>query len=147
MALKDIFKVSRKTFVNPTAWIGAREIETNSKALWGIIKDAIARPVQGKEESFNEAMQRLGLSETDVQNTITAYRRVSYLLLTCGLVVFFYSFFLLFSHHVIFGFFLGLATSALFLAQAFKYHFWSFQMKRRELGASFAEWKRSVLGD
>jgi hypothetical protein len=58
----------------------------------------------------------------------------------------FYSFFLLFHHTAFLGWFLGMATSALFFAQAFKYDFWSLQMRRRKLGLTFQDWKKSILG-
>lgn len=147
MAIRDIFKISRKTFFDPAGWLDYESLKYQNQTIWVVLKNLFTRPRPQREETFNAAMKRLKLSEEDVQYGAKNYRLFAIGFFLIGLLVFFYSFYLLFRHVTFFGWILGLAVSALFLAQAFKYDFWSLQMRRRKLGLTFADWKKSVLGD
>jgi len=151
MAIKDALKVTRKTFFNPSEWLGYSAMKANNRTLWEVLKDLFTMPKKEmvKEETFEQAMQRLNMTEDDVESAVKNFRSYAIMFVIIGMTVFFYAFYLLFSVKgpYISAWLLGVATSALFLSQAFKYDFWSFQMKRRQLGATFEEWKRSLLGD
>jgi hypothetical protein len=147
MAIKDIFKVSRKTFFNPSAWLGYTELKDHNRTLWDNLSGLFSVPQPPLvEETFEQAMQRLGLSEEDVAHAAKNYRLYALGFFLIGLAVFLYSFFLLFSHGLFLGWLLALSAAILFWGNAFKYDFWSFQMRSRKLGVTFEEWKRSVLG-
>lgn len=146
MAIRDVFKVSRKTFINPSAWIDYNYLKYQNKTLWAVLKTIFAKPQPTEGETFEQAMKRLNLTAADVKSTASQYRRYAFFFLIIGLLVFYYAFYLLFMHHTITSWFLGLAASSLFFAQAFKYDFWAFQMRRRKLGVTFKEWKHFVLG-
>ena len=147
MAIRDIFKISRKTFINPTGWIDYESLKYQNRTIWSILKNLFSVPRPEREESFQAAMKRLGLTEEQVQYGAKNYRLFSIGFFALGLLVLFYSFYLLFGHGAFWGWLIGLGVSALFFAQAFKYDFWSLQMRRRKLGLTFADWKESVLGD
>ena len=146
MAIRDIFKISRKTFVNPTGWIDYESLKTQNKTIWEVLKNlfSVRKPLY--QETFEEAQARLSLTEEDIQLSIKNYRLYALLFLLLGLIVLFYSFYLLFRHGTFTGWLLGIASSGLFFSQAFRFDFWAFQIKRRKLGATFAEWKNSILG-
>ncbi len=146
MAIRDVFKFSRKTFVNPSGWLDTNFLRMQNNVLWAALRGLFTKETQQRTESFEQAVQRLGLTEQDIQNVQTSYRHYALGLLLVGLILFCYAFFLLFYYKTFAGWLLGLAASALLFGQAFRYDFWAFQMKRRQLGASFAEWKRYVLG-
>ena len=147
MAVRDVLKVSRKTFFNPSAWLGLDLLKDQSRFIWATVKDLFIPPTPEFEETFEEAMVRLELSEDDIKTALTNYRYYTWLFVVLGLFTFAYSFYLLFRHATFLGWLLGLAVSALFFSQAFRFDFWAFQIKRRKLGATFVEWKRHFLGE
>lgn len=140
MALKDILKVNRKTFFNPSAWIGVNELKTSTTIIWGIVKDLITPAKPERVETFEEAMHRLHLTEKDLRKQGQIY--FLYALLFVGLAVssLVIGFYFLFHHKTIAGWLLTICVSALFGVQAFRFHFWYFQIKHRKLGCTFEEW-------
>lgn len=146
MAIRDIFKISRKTFINPTAWIDYNSLKFQNQTLWSILKPLFTPARPQREETFEAAISRLGLTEEAVEYGAANYRIFAFGFCIIGFLTLFYSFFLLFKYSAFLGWLLGLGVSALFFAQAFKYDFWSLQMRRRKLGLTFAEWKESILG-
>lgn len=141
MAVKDIFKVSRKTFFNPSAWLGISELKGYNQVYKDAIKNTFVVPKPRRRESFKEAMKRQGLTEEKLQAIDKQYLITSFVFLMLGVLTFFISFYYLIHHGSIAGWILCLAVMALFLAQAFRYHFWHFQIKHRKLGCTFAEWR------
>lgn len=147
MAVRDIFKVSRKTFINPTGWIGYESLKFQNQTMWAVLKNLFTTAKPERKESFKEAMHRLKLSEEDVKYGAVNYRILAMIFLAIGLLFLIHSFYLLFHHSTFLGWFLGLGASGLFFAQAFRYDFWSLQMRRRKLGITFSDWKQSILGN
>lgn len=147
MAVRDIFKVSWKTFFNPAGWIDYEGLKRQNAILYSMLRNLFVRDQPARVETFEEAKTRLNLTEEDIQKSATIYRWYALFFVIIGVILLGYAFYLLFSGKTILGWLLGLAVSGLFLAQAFKYDFWAFQIKRRKLGATFAEWKRNFLGD
>lgn len=146
MAIRDIFKVSRKTFINPSAWIDLDALKTQNQMVWGALKSLFSTPVPVREETFEQAVKRLGLTEDDIQTSISRYRTYALLFVGLALLVFIYAFFLLFYYGYLLAWLLAMAVCGLFLAQAFRFDFWAFQMRKRRLGITFNEWKQSILG-
>ncbi len=142
MALKDVFKVTRKTFFNPTGWLGYDMLSAQFKLSSDIIKNAFAPRVARHTETFDEAMARLQLTESDIQKIGSRYFLIALIFFVCGILTFLFSFYLLFHYVAIAGWILGLATTGLFIAYSFRNHFLYFQIKHRKLGCTFAEWRR-----
>ncbi len=147
MPVRDIFKVKVKTFLNPSGWLDLESLIAYNRTLWDVLRGLFMPPKPVREETFEQAIKRFGLTEADVKERIKNYRLFALIFLIFGLVLFAYSFYLLFRHGTFLGWLLGIAVTTLFFSQAFRYDFWAFQLKRRQLGATFAEWKRSILGD
>lgn len=146
MAIRDIFKVSRKTFINPSGWFGLDSFVEQNKTIWDTIRSLFSPAKPLREETFEQAMQRMHLTEADLQNSAKNYRLFALVFVLFGLLLFLYAFYLLFTHSSYTGLLLAIAASAVFFSQAFKYDFWAFQIKRRKLGVTFAEWKANILG-
>ena len=87
------------------------------------------------------------MTEDDIKNAQVNYRYYTWMFVVFGFLMFAYSFYLVFRYGTFLGWLLGMAVSTLFFSQAFNYDFWVFQIKRRKLGATFAEWKRDFLGE
>lgn len=144
--LRDTLKFSRKTFFNPSGWLDVAYLKNQNRTIWGILKSLFTSEKPNREESFEEAIKRLGLTEEEVVSTQKTYRLYALFFVCLTLALFIYAFYLLFYHGTLAGWLLALATSALFAGQAFRYDFWSYQMRRRRLGVTFKEWKNSILG-
>lgn len=140
MALKDVFKVSRKTFFNPTAWFGYGEVKNVNRTIWDILKSLFTQSALTHPETFEEAKVRLKLTEEEIQQTGQNYLIFSLIFLAFGLFGFMFGCYVLYHHATFAGFMLGIAVTSLFLAQAFRYDFWYFQIKQRKLGCTFDEW-------
>lgn len=143
MAVKDIFKVNRKTFFNPRAWLNYDALKQQTRLVYDIGRDVLTpETAPARKETFEEALVRLNLTEDDIKETSENYLFYSVLFLGCSLVVFAASFVMLFYYNTISGWLIALAITALLLTQAFRFNFWHFQIKYRKLGCTFEEWKR-----
>ena len=145
MAFKDIFKISRKTFFDPTAWLGWNELSSYNQVIGGTLKTTFTPDETRRTETFEQALQRLRVTEADLQETAKRYQlyRLIFLLLSIGslLVGFYY----LFAFKTLAGLVLAIAVASLFGAQAFRYDFWYFQIKQRKLGCTVDEWWRDKV--
>lgn len=147
MAVRDIFKISRKTFLNPSGWLDLNGLIEQNKTIWSILKNMFTKAEPTRQETFAQAMARQGLAEADIPQLIQRFSIYVALFLVCALVAFGYAFYLLFAHHLFFGWLLSVSVSVFFAAQAFRFDFWGMQLRRRTLGLSFADWKKSRLGE
>ena len=142
MPLKDAVKVSRKTFFNPRGWAGYDSLKTQVVITWGIVKNLFSPAAPRRQETFEQAVQRLNLSEKEIQQVSNRYLVYAYAFVILGVGTLFFSFYLLLHHGTPAGWMLGLLTTALFFVFAFRYHFWHFQIKHRKLGCTFEEWRQ-----
>ncbi len=141
MAIKDIFKINRKTFFNPSAWLDIGNLSFISKGIWAIVKPLFVAPADpAHQETFEEAIARLNLTEDDIKEREKHYLLFTYLFLILAVAVFGYSFYLILYFKTFLGFCLGLTVVTLLLSQAFRFHFWFFQTKYRKLGCTVQEW-------
>lgn len=147
MPVRDIFKVKFSTFLNPSGWLDLDSLIITNRTLWDVLRGLFTVPKVDRQETFEQAMARYGLKEKDIKERISTYKRFALFFLAIALILVIYSFYLLIHKTTFLGWLLGMAVSTLFLAQAFRYDFWAFQLKQRKLGASFEEWKRSLLGN
>lgn len=147
MAVKDIFKFSRKTFFDPSAWLGLNQLMGYTKVIGSTLKTTFTPDQATRSETFEEAMSRLKVSDADLQSLTTRYGWYTLLFLGLSLISFIVGFYYLFAYHTISGWFLAIAVSLLFGANAFRYNFWYFQIKHRKLGCTVAEWWSGKLED
>ena len=148
MPVPDVFKVSRKTFFNPRAWFNYDEAKNQNRILWNLVGNILTSPqvTPQSEETFEQAMQRHDMAEADILVAIKSYSLFVTIFVFLAALSFVYAFFLLFGYHTIFGWILAMSVCALLLAQAFKYNFWSLQLRRRKLDLTFSDWTESILG-
>jgi intracellular multiplication protein IcmV len=144
MAVKDAFKITRKTFFNPLGWIGYRELKAHSGIIWASLKDTLTPAQPTRTETFTEAMQRLDLKEEDVHKTSNRYLAYAIMFVGIAALAFTAAFVFLIGYHSISAFILALACTAILLTYGFRYHFWHFQIKHRKLGCTFQDWWRGT---
>ena len=140
MAIRDVFKISRKTFFDPRGWIGYDELKAYNKIIISDIKSSLKPATPTYSETFVEAMERLNVTEADVQETAKRFLIYTVLFVVLAGISFATAFYLLFTHGTFSGWILALCCTMLLLVQAFRYHFWHFQIKHRKLGCTFKEW-------
>ena len=146
MAVRDAFKFSWKTFFNPSAWIDYSGLVSQNKAIATVLTNLKAVPAAGTPETFEEAVQRQGLTEKDLQDGIASYRALALVFFLLAAFSFVYAAYLIIVYRTVLGMTLGLVVASLFFSQAFKYDFWALQMRKRTLGLTFEDWKRNYLG-
>lgn len=145
MALKDGLKVTRKTFFNPTGWLGYDMLKAQFSTNWQIIRNLYSPPVATRKETFEQASQRFDLTEDKIQEISKNFRLYVTIFVASGSVTLLFAFYLLFVHGTFAGLILGIATSAVFFAFAFRYSFWRFEIINRKLGCTFDEWWQGRL--
>lgn len=146
MAIRDAFKVSRKTFFNPRAWLGYDSLKDQTRTIRGFVKEAITVRKPDITESYDEALKRLDMKEEDARKAGRTYLIYALIFFFLGVLDFIYGCYLIFHHGAFLGLVLALAVCTLLLAQAFRYHFWYFQIRSQRLGCTFQEWRDYVLG-
>lgn len=146
MAIKDIFKVSRKTFFDPRGWADYDLAKVQSRELWNSSKNVLNTHIPEPEhvETFDQAMQRLNVKEEELSDISSTYLFFAGLFALFGLSMFGLTLVLLWGFYIA-GAALATAFSVFLFSQAFQYHFWYFQIKHRKLGCTFDEWRRGWL--
>ncbi len=140
MAIRDAFKITRKTFFNPLGWIGYNELKSYNKIIWANLKDIGTAPTPERTETFEAAMQRLNVTEADVNRVSEIYVFYAIFFVIIAAFAFIGAFIFLIGYGKFSAFILALACVAILLCYAFRFHFWHFQIKHRKLGCTFAEW-------
>ncbi len=143
MPLKDVVKVSRKTFFNPSGWLGYDMLKTQFTTSWAVLKNLYTVPGTTpvtQAETFEQAAERFKLSDEQLSKTAFNFLIYSSIFVVCAVITVIFSIYLLVHHATFAGFVLGLATTAVFGAYAFRFSFWRFQIKHRKLGCTFQEW-------
>lgn len=143
MAIKDIFKINRKTFFYPSAWFDIEGTVRTNKTLFSVLKDLFVVAKPEITEDYEAALQRQGLSDEQAQTLGNQYKKYALGLLFIGLFCLSFGivgFLMSFLHWRATLFFTLMA--ALLFAQAFRYDFWGMQIRVRKLGCNFQDWRR-----
>jgi intracellular multiplication protein IcmV len=140
MAIKDVFKISRKTFFNPGAWLGLNELTAYNRVITSTLKTTFTPEKSLRTETFEQALERLNVTDADLQQTAKIYRWYALFFLMLSVVSFLVAFYYLFEFHTVAGWVLAMSVSMLFGANAFRFDFWYFQIQHRKLGCTVAEW-------
>ncbi len=133
-----IRKVTSKAF-NVRAWVDYDRVKESSKGLGQLIKSLFITERAQYSETFEQAMQRLHLTEKDIQAKQREFLVLSTIMLVITLAVVAYFIYHLASLHI-FGAIVSVAAMAVSASMAFRYHFYYFQTKQRKLGCTLKEW-------
>lgn len=137
----------RKAFL-PGGWLGAevRDLKNSNQTIISFLKGLFVRQAPARQESFEQAIIRLNVSEEEIKELANKYRWYAMFFFMLAVLLLLYSFYLLFEYFTIMGCLLALAACAFTLSYAFRFDFWAYQMRVRKLGVSYKEWKQSILG-
>src|SRR5690606_16337903 len=102
MAIRSIFKITRKTFLAPAAWLGYEELKNHTKTIGSVLSDLFSYDVATRTETFEEAKKRQGLTDEQLKEMAEGYRSYAWLFVFLAAIAFFYAFYLLFRYIAIF---------------------------------------------
>jgi intracellular multiplication protein IcmV len=134
-----------KPLVNFPRWMGLSQILAQARIIAGLFKDFRSYPTeQVRKETFAEAMQRLNLTEQDIQARMKQCLWLSIIYTLVALVFLVYAIYLI-MHGLLGSFILALLLTALMTTFAYQQSFWYYQIKTQQLGVSFKVWLKFLL--
>ncbi|MBS0286311.1 MAG: type IVB secretion system protein IcmV [Proteobacteria bacterium] len=95
-------------------------------------------------ETFEEAMRRLELTESDLIERQKEFTRLCYFFIFLAMTVVIYALYTAFMGSMVASL-ISFCLALYALTQAFRFHFWLFQIKNKKLGCSIKEWMNSEV--
>ncbi len=148
MSKKGIVKKSVSSLFNVRRWVAWDDIVGFGKMIVFLFKGVTKLPRKGaaQDETFDQVVNRLGLTEQDIKQNMQIRLRavLIYLALALGLII--YMVYMMINSHWLAGIFCILLIM-LSLAYAFRDHVWYTEMKHRKFHCTVKEWIRFTLKD
>ena len=144
MLLKAAVRTTKKVaghIINIRAdkWIGVDYLTSITKDNLAWAKVIFTPKKTEREETFEQALARLNLTEADIIDRKHEFTRLFNLFATLSLILLTYGIYLAFQGNYM-GFAMCFGLTIFSIGQSFRYHFWLFQIKQRKLGCTFQEW-------
>jgi intracellular multiplication protein IcmV len=130
---------------NVGGWMGVQNLKETGDNIVKNFKDLSETNTVSRVETFEEAMQRLGMNEESLERRKKQCYYTGWFYVACSLILFLYGTYLI----AIGGYVAGLISWILSVfagALAYRESFWYFQMSVRKLGCSFKEYQSFLLG-
>ncbi len=121
-------------------WVGADYHKNNINYLVGYVKSLFFTEQTLRLETFEQAVERLQLTEEDLTTRKKEFFKLFIIFLSCSILLFTYTMVITIKYKNLYGFFLGIGLTILGLSNTFKYHFWLTQINKKKLGLTFKEW-------
>lgn len=123
-----------------TDWFNVNNHKVNIAYIVDITKEVFSPSKPQYQETFEEAVTRLQLSEQDLLDRKKEFLRLFIISLAVSFGLFLYTMFITIKYGNLYGFILGISVTILALAKTFRYHFWLTQITKRKLGLTFKDW-------
>jgi intracellular multiplication protein IcmV len=127
-------------------WMSWDYISETTERLKNNLTDIVIPKKATYSETFDEAMLRMDLTEEDLAQRKKEFTRLLYYFLGIAFVIIAYALFMAFKGSMITSL-IAFCLSMYALTQAFRFHFWLFQLKNRKLGCTIKEWINSAVLD
>lgn len=136
-----------KKIFNVRAWADWDRMKRLTLSIFSSSKRLFIIDEATTKETFLQAQKRLHLSASQLLARQQGLSRLAYLMLVMAIGLLGYAF-----YQAIYGsiqaMVVSLVVMGIALVLAFRYHFWSFQIRQRKLGCSVREWFRvGILGE
>ncbi len=136
-----------KPFVDVPKWVGYQQFKDSVKNTLQEAKALFVTKKAERNETFEQAMVRLNLTETDLITRQREFKRLIIVFSIVGFGILAYAIYLFWD-----GSFKGgiasFGLTLLIFSYSFRYHFWLFQIRQRKLGCTLREWLDSgFMGD
>lgn len=135
---------SRVVDVRVDKWVSLEYLGETADNFKVILLDSIIPKKATYSETFEEAMQRLELTEADLLLRQKEFTQLFYFFLTLSVLIIGYALYLSFTSSMVTTL-IAFCLSIYTLAQAFRFHFWLFQLKNRKLGCTVKEWMNAAV--
>lgn len=131
-------------FLNVPSWINWSQIKANTSFVARIVKRLFVPEKAEFDETFDAAVKRLHLSESDLRT------RQQYLIYEMSFYLFIAALFILYTGYLLVktNFIIasvGMLLFCLSIVKACAAHFYYFQIKHRKLGCTFKEWLNNEI--
>lgn len=140
MGLRSGAKRVSKRFLDVRTWSSYDQVRSSLSSTFKSAKGLFSVRTSQRVETFEQAMQRLQLSEQDIQERMNFMLRLARLFTLMSVVVVGYALYLIVYHGSFFAFMLSVVIAGLAFLQAFRYHFWYMQTKMRRLGCTVQDY-------
>lgn len=147
MGIRNFFVNTVKKNTNVRGWMGWSAVKENARVVTGLATDISSTEEKNntsRVETFDQAVQRLGLSQNEIEHRMQTFRRVGQFCGVLGFAAFIWGMYILFK-----GMFLSslmaFSLSCLMFIYGFREHFHYFQMKQRRLDCTVKEWFSSFI--
>lgn len=125
-------------------WMSWDYLSDTTSKIKDSVTDLITPQKAKYNETFEEAMIRLNLTEADLLSRKKEFTRLFYLFVVIGLAIIGYAVYM-----ALLGYMgaclISFCLAAFSFAQAFKWHFWLFQLRNRKLGCTIKEWMNGKI--
>lgn len=123
-------------------WLSLDYLKETTGHLKSIVTSVVVPERPRYSETFEEALQRLHLTEEDLAARKTEFTRLLYFFVFLSVAIVIYGLSLAYSGALLPAL-IAFCLSVYSLTQAFRFHFWLFQIKNRKLGVTLKEWFNS----
>jgi len=145
-----MFKWVKKAARGSVGWagnvFGYRMVVGGAHYIGDLCKALLLPGQRLPDETFEEALHRLNLTQEDVEKKRTDFLLQALLYFVCFLCVSGYVFYL-FEQGAWYASSVSIGIGLIFLLRAYRAHFWAFQIKHRKLGCTFAQWFKGRIDD
>lgn len=128
-----------KFLVDVPTWVGWRELKFHAANVRDIVRLGFKPKLAERRESFEEAVERLKLSEADLERLMRSFFWTMCLYLAAATALFAYAVYLFLEGHVMAAL-LDVLIMCLALSFAFRESFFRFQVQQRRLGCTVRDW-------
>lgn len=126
-------------YIRPKQWVSWDFFKSSTQQTVQLFRSMYTIPPKGRVETFYQAIARYNLTAQDLDKMRNRFYYFSLFFLTFAIGMLIYACDGLYQGEMLRS--LGSLSLVVFLlAQAFKYHFWYFQIVQKKLGCSFMEW-------
>ncbi len=134
-----------RSMVDFPTWMNVKGLRESGDTIAKTFKSLQEVKTSDRQETFEEAMTRLNLSEKDIQTRMRQCVISGWIYFSCASLLFFYGLYLLI-FSTFSGFVIAWLLSVLAGVYAYRDAFWYFQMKKKKLGCSFSEFFNFITG-
>jgi intracellular multiplication protein IcmV len=124
--------------------LGTEQLKKQTEDVKNLANVVFEKKEAKMKESFEEALNRLNLSENDIQNRAREFKRLVKVFIFIIISLLLYLIYAIFQKAWI----ACLGTMGIILvavAQLFRYHFWLYQIEQKRLGCTYSEWYQSLF--
>jgi|GEM_PF-671420 len=144
-----IFKSSKSVAgrvvdVRVDKWVSLQYLGETADNFKNILMDSVIPKKATYSETFEQAMERLELTEADIASRKKEFTQLFYFFLTLSLVIITYGLYLAFTSNMV-STLIAFCLSIYTFSQSFRFHFWLFQLKSRKLGCTVKEWMNAAV--